>query len=97
MPIVWTQFDTREETERAIGRLGFVGYARDEIDRIERADGRWMVGVYVDDPDAPRVQAIMSDPDAPTGTDVLNAALIFGAAMLAGLVVGYLLPRDLRG
>jgi hypothetical protein len=74
-------------------RLEFAGFERERIGRIEGADGRWSVGVYVDHEDAPRVRAIIADTNAPTSRDVLNSFLIFGAAALAGLAVMYLLPR----
>jgi len=94
--MVWTQFETREETEEAIGRLEFAGYDRAEIDRIEDAEGRWRVGIYIDQRDERRVHAIMSDPEAPTSGDLLNSIVIFGAAALAGMVLAYLLPGARR-
>ena len=93
MPTVWVQFPSYEDSERAIGRLAFAGLERDRIDRIEGADGRWRVGIYVDDRDAPRVRAIMSDREAPTSTDVLHSLLIFGTAALARLALALVVPR----
>jgi hypothetical protein len=97
MPTVWVEFQTREESERAIGRLEFAGYDRHTIDRIEAADGRWKVGIYVDERDAPSVRDLMADPQAPTSTDVLNSLLIFGVAAMAGFILTYLLPKSLAG
>ena len=74
-------------------RLEYAGFERESISRIEGADGRWSVGIYVDHPEAPRARAIMSDPTAPTRRDVLNSLLIFGVATLAGMALAYLLPR----
>src|SRR5215213_3928409 len=93
MPTVWVKFDRRQESERAMDRLEYAGFERDSISRIEGADGRWSVGIYVDHRDARRVRAIMSDPNAPTSRDVLNSLLIFGAATLAGMALAFLLPR----
>jgi hypothetical protein len=64
MPTVWVEFQTREESDRAIDRLELAGFERRRIDRIEAADGRWKVGIYVDERDAPSVRAVMSDPNA---------------------------------
>ena len=64
MPTVWVEFRTREESERAIGRLEFAGFGRERVDRIEAADGRWKVGIYVDERDAPSARAVLSDPNA---------------------------------
>jgi len=97
MPTVWVEFQTREESERAIGRLEFAGFERERIDRIEAADGRCKVGIYVDERDAPSVRGIMSDPNAPISTDVLNSLLIFGVAAMAGFVLAYLIPRGFEG
>jgi hypothetical protein len=96
MPTVWVEFRTREESERAIGRLEFAGFGRERVDRIEAADGRWKVGIYVDERDAPSVRAVMSDPNAPTNTDVMNSLLIFGIAAMAGFVLAYLVPKSLE-
>jgi hypothetical protein len=96
MPTVWVEFQTREASDRAVGRLEFAGFERERIDRIEAADGRWKVGIYVDERDAPSVRAVMSDPNAPTSTDVLNSLLIFGIATMARLVLAYL-PRGFEG
>src|SRR5919112_5060414 len=93
MPTVWVKFDRRQESERAMDRLEYAGFERESISRIEGADGRWSVGIYVDHPEAPRARAIMSDPNAPTSRDVLNSLLIFGVATLAGIALAYLLPR----
>jgi hypothetical protein len=68
MPTVWVEFQTREESDRAIDRLELAGFERRRIDRIEAADGRWKVGIYVDERDAPSVRAVMSDPNVPTST-----------------------------
>ncbi len=95
MPTISVKFRTRQESERAIARLEFAGFERERIDRIEDAYGRWRVGLYVDERDAARVRALLTDPDAPTSSDVLNSLLIFGAAALAGIAVGYVLPRGL--
>ena len=95
MPTVWVKFDRRQESERAMDRLEYAGFERESISRIEGADERWSVGIYVDDPEAPRARAIMSDPNAPTSRDVFNSLLIFGAATLAGMALAYLLPRRL--
>ena len=95
MPIVWEEFRTREETEQAIGRLEFAGLARDDIDRVQAADGRWSVGIYADAQDAPRVRSIMLNPHAPTGTDLIASLAFFGIATLAGIVVSRLLSGSL--
>src|SRR5919112_6370782 len=95
MPTVWVKFDRRQESERAMDRLEYAGFERESISRIEGADGRWNVGIYVDHPEAPRARAIMTDPNAPTSRDVLNSLLILGAATLAGMALAYLLPRRL--
>jgi hypothetical protein len=97
MPIAWVKFRTRADAERAIGRLTFAGFERDSIDRIQGGDGRWSIGVYVDEPDAPRIRALMCDPNAPTARDLLRSLLIFGTAALAGIVISYVLPKRLRG
>jgi hypothetical protein len=97
MPTVWVEFQTREESDRAIDRLEFAGFERKRIDRIEAADGRWKVGVYVDEADALSVRGVMLDPNAPVSTDVLNALLIFGVAATAGFVLAYLIPRSFDG
>ena len=96
MPTVWVEFQTREESDRAVGRLEFAGFERERIERIESADGRWKVGIYVDERDTPSVRAVMSDPNAPTSTDVLNSLLIFGIATMARLVLACL-PRGFEG
>jgi hypothetical protein len=96
MPTVWVEFQTLEESERAIGRLEFAGFERKRIDRIEAADGRWKVGIYVEERDVPSARAVMSDPNAPISTDVLNSLLIFGVAAMAGFVLAYL-PRGVEG
>src|SRR5215212_9374850 len=93
MPTVWVKFDRRQESERAMDRLEYAGFERESISRIEGADGHWSIGIYVDHPEAPRVRAIMSDPNAPTSRDVLNSLLIFGVATLAGLALASLLPK----
>ena len=49
MPTVWVEFQTREESDRAIDRLELAGFERRRIDRIEAADGRWKVGIYVEE------------------------------------------------
>jgi hypothetical protein len=95
MPTVWVEFQTREESNRAVRRLELAGFERERIESIESADGRWKVGIYVDEPDTPSVRAVMSDPNAPTSTDVLNSLLIFGIATMARLVLAYL-PRGVE-
>ena len=96
MPTVWVEFQTREASDRAVGRLEFAGFAREKIETIESADGRWKVGIYVDALEAPSVRAVMSDPSTPTSTDLLNSLLIFGIATMARLVLAYL-PRGFEG
>jgi hypothetical protein len=97
MPTVWVEFRTRQESDRAIDRLEFAGFERKRIDRIEAADGRWKVGIYVDEEDAPSVRGVMLDPSAPVSMDVLNALLIFGVAATAGFILAYLMPRGFDG
>ena len=96
MPTVWVELQTRQESDRAVDRLEFAGFERQRIDRIEAADGRWKVGIYVDERDVPSARAVMSDPNAPISTDVLNSLLIFGMAAMAGFVLAYL-PRGFDG
>ena len=78
MPTVWVKFDRRQESERAMDRLEYAGFERESISRIEGADGRWSVGIYVDHPEAPRARAIMSDPNAPTSRDAQLTADFWG-------------------
>jgi hypothetical protein len=96
MLTVWVEFQTFEKSERAVGRVEFAGFERRRIDRIEAVDGRWKVGIYVEERDVPSARAVMSDPNAPTSTDVLNSLLIFGVAAMAGFVLAYL-PRGFEG
>ncbi|KAA2244092.1 hypothetical protein [Salinarimonas soli] len=95
MPTVWTHFSTQGEAELAMARLEFAGIARERIDRIEDADGRWSVGTYVDHADEPHVRGLMTDRYAPTRADVTNLAVI-GAAVATGLAAWYLLPARRR-
>ena len=93
MPIIWTKFQTHEESEQAIARLVSAGFQRSSIDRIEGSDGQWSVGTYVDERDAPRIHALMSDPNAPTGVSSLSSVLIGALTALIGIGLVYLLPR----
>ena len=95
MPIVWAEFQTREETEQVIGRLEFAGLARDGIDRVQAADGRWRVGIYAEEQDAPRVRSVMANPHAPTGADLVASLALFGAATLAGIAISRLFSGNL--
>src|SRR5688572_22445388 len=65
MPIIWTKFPTHEECEQAIARLLYAGFDRSSIDRIQGNDGQWSIRTDVDERDAPRIHALMSDPSAP--------------------------------
>ena len=96
MRTVWVELQIREESDCAIGRLEFAGFERKRIDRIEAADGRCKVGIYVDERDTPSVRAVMSDSNGPKRTDLLNSLLIFGLATMARLVLAYL-PRGFAG
>jgi hypothetical protein len=96
MPTVWVEFQTRDESDRAVDRLEFAGFERERIERIEAADGRWKVGIYVEERDVPNARAVMSDPNVPNSTDPLNSLLIFGIATMARLVLPYL-PRGFEG
>ena len=93
MPIIWTKFQTHEESEQAIARLIYAGFDRGSIDRIQGNDGRWSVGTYVDEWDAPRVHALMSEPDAPTGISSLSSVLLGAVVALIGIGLVHLLPR----
>src|SRR5687767_2042698 len=93
MPTVWVEF---QSLRKASGRLAAWSFERKRIDRIEAADGRRKVGIYVDERDVPSARAVMSDPNAPISTDVLNSLLIFGMATMARLVLAYL-PRGSEG
>ena len=95
MPIVWAEFQTREETEQAIARLELARLARDGIDRVQAADGRWRLGISADEQDAPRVRSIMLDPHTPTETDLLASLALFGVATLAGIVISRLFSGNL--
>jgi hypothetical protein len=61
MLTVWVEFQTFEKSKRAVGRVEFAGFERRRIDRIEAADGRWKVGIYVEERDVPSARAVISD------------------------------------